>query len=65
VTIPAGWTLQNGHIFAKNSDQGGEFDFYGIVVDEIFDDACHGEGVPAEPGTEALVAALQKQPGPR
>jgi len=67
VTIPEGWTLQYGHIFAKNSDQEGEFDFYGVVVDEIFDDACHGEGVsvPVESGTEALVTALQKQPGPR
>lgn len=67
VTIPEGWTLQYGHIFAKNTEQPGEFDFYGVVVDEIYDDACHGEGVPVrvEPGTQALVAALQKQRGPQ
>lgn len=67
VTIPDGWSLQYGHIFAKNADQEGELGFYGVVVDEVYDDACHGEGVPVPvgPGTEALVSALQKQRGPR
>ena len=67
VTIPEGWTLQYGHIFASHPDTPRAFGFYGVVVDEIYDDACHGEEVPVKvgAGTEALIAALQKQPGPK
>ncbi|HSV40313.1 MAG TPA: hypothetical protein VLI04_16245 [Nocardioidaceae bacterium] len=67
ITVPEGWTLQYGHDFMKHPDSPGSVNFKGVVVDEIYDDACHGEGVPVTvgPGTEALVAALQQQPGPK
>ena len=42
VTIPDGWSLQYGHIFAKNADQEGELGFYGVVVDEVYDEALIG-----------------------
>jgi hypothetical protein len=67
VTIPEGWTVQYGHVFASRTDEPAEFGFYGVVVEEIFPDACHGEEVAVKvgPGTDALVAALQEQVGPK
>jgi hypothetical protein len=67
VTIPEGWTVTYGHIFSYRTNHPGEFGFYGVVVDEIFADACHGEEDPLKvgPGTDALIAALQRQPGPQ
>lgn len=67
VTFPEGWTAQYGHVYAGNPDEDTEFGFYAVVVDEIFSDACRGEGVPVPvgPGTDALVRALRDQPGPR
>lgn len=66
VTFRAGWAVQYGHIFSKHSDQDNEFGFYAVVVDEIFTDACRGEGAPMAVGSrvEDLVTALLEQPGP-
>lgn len=66
VTIPEGWTVTYGHVLSYRLDHPGEFGFYGVVLDEIFADACHGGEDPTEvgPGTEGLVEALQRQIGP-
>jgi hypothetical protein len=65
VPFPEGWSVQYGHVFHKHGDEADEFGFYAVVVDEIFDDPCHGDGVPVEvgPGVDDLVAALHEQPG--
>jgi hypothetical protein len=65
VTFPEDWSVQYGHVFHKHQDEPDELGFYAVVVDEIFDDPCHGEGVPVKvgPGVDALVTALQEQPG--
>ena len=66
VTFPERWTVQYGHVFAQHGDQADEFGFYAVVVDEIFADACRGEGgATAEvgPGVDALVTALLEQAG--
>ncbi len=67
ITIPDGWTVQYGHVYAKNQDEDAELSLYAVVVDEIYADACGGEGVtrPVGPDPDDLVAALLKQPGPR
>jgi hypothetical protein len=66
VTFPEGWTAQYGHVYHKHQDTSEEFGFYAVVVDQIFTDACGGDGVPSEVGSGAddLVAALLQQPGP-
>jgi hypothetical protein len=66
VTFGEGWAVQYGHIFSKHADQDDELGFYAVVVDEIFTDACRGEGVPAAVGSRVgdLVTALLGQPGP-
>ena len=66
VTLPEGWTVQYGHVFGKHSDQPDEFGFYGVVVDEIFTDACRGEGGTTRaigPGVDSLITALREQKG--
>jgi hypothetical protein len=66
VTFPDGWTVQYGHGFAQHHDQPNEFGFYGVVVDEIFSDACRGKGgasTSVGPGVDALVTALLEQDG--
>ena len=67
VTFPEeGWNVQYGHVFNKHQDEPDELGFYAVVVDEIFDDPCQGEGVPVEIGASVddLVTALREQPGP-
>ena len=66
VTFREGWAVQYGHIFGQHADQDNEFEFYAVVVDEIFTDSCRGEGVPKTvgPRVEDLVTALLEQPGP-
>ncbi|MDP9182993.1 MAG: hypothetical protein M3P04_09500, partial [Actinomycetota bacterium] len=66
VTFPEGWTVQYGHVFAQHSDEADEFGFYGVTVDEIFADACRGEGGRRRAvgqGVEDLVTALLEQEG--
>ena len=65
VTFPEDWRVQYGHVFHQHQDEPDEYGFYAVVVDEIFDDPCHGEGVPVEvgPAVDDLVTALQEQPG--
>jgi hypothetical protein len=66
VTFPDGWTVQYGHVYGRNGDQSDEFGFYAVVVDEIFADACRGEGGRTEavgPEVEDLVTALLRQRG--
>jgi hypothetical protein len=67
LTFPEGWTVQYGHVFARHQDEDDELGFYAVVVDEIYTDACQGEGVPVEvgPRVDDLVAALLQQPGPQ
>ena len=65
VRFPEDWSVQYGHVFHKHQDEEDELGFYAVVVDEIFTDACHGEGVPQRvgPGVDGLVTALLEQPG--
>jgi hypothetical protein len=66
VTFPDSWTVQYGHAFGKHPDQPDEFGFYAVVVDEVFADACRGEGGPTRaigPGVDALITALRDQKG--
>jgi hypothetical protein len=66
VTFPEGWTVQYGHAFAQHGDTDDEFGFYAVVVDEVFADACRGEGGPTRtigPGVDALITALRDQKG--
>ncbi|MGH3506067.1 MAG: hypothetical protein ACRDO2_02550 [Nocardioidaceae bacterium] len=66
VTFPEGWTVRYGHVYHQNNEQGETAEFYAVNPDEIYTDACHGEGVPqaAGPGFVDLVAALLAQSGP-
>lgn len=66
-TFPEGWSVQYGHVFARDTGPGDEFGFYAVLVDEIYADACRGERgdvVTVGPGAQALVDALLEQPGP-
>lgn len=66
VTFPPGWEVQYGHVYSKHEDQPGEIGFYAVVVDQIYTDACAGEGVAQQvgPHLDDLVTALLEQPGP-
>ena len=66
VTFPADWNVQYGHVFNKHQDTDEELGFHAVVVDEIFADACEGDGVPMDvgPSVDDLVAALLSEPGP-
>ena len=66
VTFPAGWTAQYGHVFAQHFDEPDEFGFYAVEVDEVFRDACRGEGGPTRevgPAVDDLITALREQTG--
>lgn len=64
IAFPEGWTVQYGNIYHHEPD--GELTLEAAVVDEIFTDACHGDGVPTAvgPRVQDLVTALRRQPGP-
>ena len=67
VTFPEDWTVQYGHIYARNQDEDDEFGFYAVVVDEIFAEGCAGSnsGLTAVgPSVDDLAAALLQQPDP-
>jgi hypothetical protein len=67
VTIPKNWTVKYGHVYAKHADTEEELDFYAVVVDALYPDACEGSnGEPMEvgPNVDDLAAALLKQSGP-
>ena len=64
VTFPEGWTVQYGHVYSKHPDEGDEFGFYAIALDEIYADACDGsEGELVDVGSSVddLAAALLQQ----
>ncbi len=64
VTFPEGWTVQYGHVFAQHGDTDDEFGFYAVLVDEVFADACRGEGGPTRAiasGVDSLITALRDQ----
>ncbi len=65
VTFPEGWTVQYGHVYHQNNPQGETAELYAVVLDAIYTDSCHGEGVPRKvgPGVDALVDALRDQRG--
>ena len=42
VTFPDGWSVQYGHVFHTVPDTLGELEFYAVVVDAIYADACEG-----------------------
>jgi hypothetical protein len=66
VTFPAGWAVQYGHVYGKNSDEADEFGFYAVVVDEIYVDSCapeHDSTRPVGHGVEGLYTALREQAG--
>jgi hypothetical protein len=64
IAFPAGWTVQYGNIYHREPD--GDLTLEAAVVDELFTDACRGEGVPEPVGrrVQDLVRALRTQPGP-
>lgn len=64
ITFPEGWTVQYGHIYHFAPDE--QLILEAAVVDEIFTDACRGEGVPEAvgPRVQDLVTALRRQRGP-
>lgn len=66
VTFPEGWTVQYGHTYLKQSDAPDELGFYAVVVEEIYTDACEGDGQLMEvgPSVDDLAIALLQQPGP-
>jgi hypothetical protein len=67
VTFPRDWTVQYGHVFAKNPDSDAEFGFYAVLVDAIHADACVGSGgllVDVGPSVDDLTEALLQQQGP-
>jgi hypothetical protein len=67
VTLPEDWTVQYGHVFAKDPDTVDELGFYAVVVDEIYADACEGDAgevMDVGPSVDDLAAALLQQPGP-
>jgi hypothetical protein len=58
--------VQYGHVFARHADSDDEIALYGVVVDEIFADACRGEfgrSKAVGPAVEDLVTALLEQTG--
>jgi hypothetical protein len=65
VTFPEGWSVQYGHVYHQNDQQGETAEFYAIDLDEIYTDSCHGEGVPQAlgPSVNDLVTALAEQKG--
>jgi len=65
VTFPEGWTVQDGHVYAKNPDERDEFGFYAVTVDDIYVDACAGGEDVMEVGPTVLdlAAALLRQRG--
>jgi hypothetical protein len=66
VTFPKEWTVQYGHVYGRHHDQSDEFGFYAVLVDEIFADACRGEGGRTQavgPDVDHLVTALLEQKG--
>jgi hypothetical protein len=66
VTFADGWTVQHGHVFAQHADEADELGFYAVVVDEVFADACRGEGGTTRSAGRTvadLVAALRGQTG--
>ena len=67
VTVPDGWTLQYGQIFAHQPDTQDTIGFYPVVVEQLPADACpgtEGKAVSPGPGVEDLVDALRAQAGP-
>jgi hypothetical protein len=67
VTIPAGWTVQYGHVYAKPTGTPSDLGFYAVVVDAIYADSCvgsNGDLMAVGPGVDDLAAALLQQPGP-
>jgi hypothetical protein len=66
VKFPDDWSVQYGHVYHQNDQQGETAEFYAIDLDEIYTDACHGDGIPKAlgPGVDGLVAALRDQEGP-
>ena len=45
VTFPEGWTVQYGHVYHRKYERG-TAELYAIDLDQIYTDACHGEGIP-------------------
>ena len=67
VTFPDGWSVQYGHVFHPDPDRAGELEFYAVVVDAIYADACegsNGELMEVGPSVDDLADALLQQPGP-
>lgn len=66
VSFPAGWTLQEGHLFSRHPADDHEFGYRTVVVDGIYSDSCTGDAGavrPVGPSSADLVAALLAQPG--
>jgi len=65
VTLPDGWTVQEGHTYLKHSDADDELGIQAYVVDEVFTDSCQGgEVMEVGPTALDLAAALLTQRGP-
>ena len=67
VTFPDGWSVQYGHVYHAVPDTPGELEFYAVVVDGIYADACegsNGELMEVGPTVDDLAGALLQQLGP-
>jgi len=64
IAFPEDWTVQYGNIYHHEPHQ--DLTLEAAVVDEIFTDACRGDGVPKAvgPRVQDLITALRRQPGP-
>jgi hypothetical protein len=68
VTIPDGWTTENGHVYQKYADTPDQLRFYAFAPDTIYGDACKGsagEHTRVGPSVEDLLTTLLEQRGPK
>jgi hypothetical protein len=66
LTVPPGWAVQYGHLFAKNGDVvRSELAIYPVLVDEVFADPCRGDlgDIIAVAADDDLGAALIERSG--
>jgi hypothetical protein len=67
VTVPEGWSVQEGEQLVIHSNQAGETGMTSFVVEKVYAKPCQGERGPEIPvghAADDLVAALLAQPGP-
>src|SRR4029453_5037583 len=68
VTIPEGWTVQYGHVYARPTGAMSDLGFFARGVDAIYADGgvgSNGDLMKVGPSVDDLAAALLRQPGPQ